>query len=292
MTEYSPASYPLVDLGGAGPVVSLAVANGFPPQTYRPLLDPLADRYRIVSLLPRALWGSSLPPESLTSWRQMADDLLAGLRRHNLTGVIAVGHSVGGVTSTLAAIAEPKRFRALVLLDPTFLPPVLLAAIRLLRVTRQSHRFPLAQASLRRRTKFANVEEAFEHWRAKPLFADWPTETIKLYAESMTRSANNGGSVELAWPPQWEAQVYRTVFTNWQKEIPKLRGLVPVLVIRGTETNTFTETAERIMRQLLPGATYASIEGHGHLFPQSAPDETRRVIESWLDSHVEGINHG
>lgn len=291
LTESLPTSYPLVDLGGAGPVVSLAIANGFPPQTYRPLLDPFTDRHRVVCLLPRALWGSSLPPESLTSWQQMADDLVAGLRQHHLTDVIAIGHSVGAVTSTLAAIAEPERFRALVLLDPSFLPPALLAVIRLLRATRQSHRFPLARASLRRRTKFANVEQAFEYWRVKPLFADWPAETIRLYAESMTRSSNNGGSVELAWPPQWESQVYQTIFTDWQREIPKLRSLLPVLVIRGTETNTFTGTAERIAKRLLPDATYASIEGHGHLFPQSAPVETRRIIESWLESHVEGTNH-
>jgi hypothetical protein len=28
---------------------------------------------------------------------------------------------------------------------------------------------------------------------------------------------------------------------------------------------------------------YAVVAGHGHLFPQSAPDETRTIIADWLD---------
>jgi pimeloyl-ACP methyl ester carboxylesterase len=216
----------------------------------------------------------------------MADDLLAGLRQHDLTDVIAVGHSLGGVTSTLAAITEPERFRALVLLDPTFLPPVFLTAIRLLRAAGQSHRFPLAKGALRRRARFASVEEAFDYWQTKPLLANWPSETIRLYSEGMTRPSNNGGGVTLAWPPRWEAQIYQTTFTDWQLEIPRLRGLMPVLVLQGTKTHTFTRTSLRIMKRLLPEATYASIEGHGHLFPQSAPNETRRIVESWLETQI------
>ena len=36
--------YPLTEFGGSGPLMVISLANGFPPQTYRPLLDPLTDR--------------------------------------------------------------------------------------------------------------------------------------------------------------------------------------------------------------------------------------------------------
>lgn len=83
------------------PTMHLAVANGFPPLTYTPLLGPLTDRYRVVSLPPRPLWSNPPSPETLTSWRVLADDLLAGMREYDLRDVIAVGHSFGSGNNRL-----------------------------------------------------------------------------------------------------------------------------------------------------------------------------------------------
>jgi pimeloyl-ACP methyl ester carboxylesterase len=281
LAQETPQPLPIYEFGGHGPAIHLAVANGFPPQTYKPLLDPLAGSYRAVTILPRALWPSPPPPETLTSWRQMADDILQGLRQHDLRDVIAIGHSMGGVASMLAAIAEPGRFRALILLDPTFLPPDVTRLIWLMRITGQGHRFPMAQGARKRRAKFASVDEAAAYWQPKPLFSDWPAETLRLYTESITKSSGNG-SIELAWQPAWEAQYYQTVFIDWRREVRKLRGLLPVLAIQGAQTDTFTDPSVRIMQRLVPDATYARIDSYRHLFPQSAPDQTRRIIEPWL----------
>ncbi len=275
--------YPILDLGGDGPPLHLAIANGFPPETYRPLLEPLAGRYRIVSLLPRPLWPAPPPPGEMRSWRTLVDDLLAGLREHNLTDVVAVGHSMGGVFSLLAALAEPERFRALVLLDPTILPPHLLAAIRVARALGLEARLPLVQGALKRRARFADVGEAFAYWHAKPLFRGWPEETVRLYARSMTRPAPSGG-VELAYPPEWEARIYQTIPTDLWREVRLLSGpaRLPVLVVRGAETNTFVAASARRFMRLVPGAACEVIEGHGHFFPHTAPGQTRRILEAWL----------
>lgn len=134
--------YPLIELGGDGSVLHLAVANGFPPQTYLPLLRPLMTRHRAVCLLPRALWPAEPVPETLHDWDSLAVDILAGLRQHNLTDVIAVGHSFGAVASILACLREPNRFRALVLLDPTILPEDALHAFEGLRSSGNVGEFP------------------------------------------------------------------------------------------------------------------------------------------------------
>lgn len=273
--------YPLVELGGNGLPIHLALANGFPPEVYRPLLEPFTARFRVLCLLPRPLWNPPPDPDGLTSWRQFAADLLEGLRAHNLTDVIAVGHSMGGVHSLLAALAEPQRFRALILLDPTILPPLTLAAIRLLRAVGMGQRFPLVQGALRRRAHFASAEEAFAYWRGKPLFRNWSDEVLRLYAEGLTHPAPDGG-VTLRWSPQWEARAYQTIFTEVWREVPRLRGVLPILVLRGAQTNTFVAASERRMRRLLPEATYVTLQGHGHLFPMSAPQEAQQVIAAWL----------
>jgi pimeloyl-ACP methyl ester carboxylesterase len=279
----TPTLLPIYDFGGHGPVIHLSVANGFPPQTYKPLLDPLTRGHRIISALPRALWSSPPPPESLRSWRQIADDILTSIREREISDLVAIGHSMGAVASTQAAIVEPGRFKALILLEPTFLPFQFVAYAGLMRALGQMRRFPLVKGALRRRSQFASVEEAYSYWRGKALFGDWRDDVLRLYAESITRPSPAGG-VELAWSRRWEAQYYRKVILLWQRQVAKLRGLLPVLAIQGSLTDTFQDVPVRAFHRLVPDATIARIEGHGHLFPHSAPDVTREIIEDWLDN--------
>lgn len=273
--------YPLYDFGGSGTIMTLMVANGFPPPTYRPMLDALTDRYHPVCVLPRALWPDPQSPDALTTWRQKTADLLAAMDEHGFDQVIGVGHSMGGVATALAAIAQPERFRALILLDPTFLPPPILERIAEAQQKNLMEHFPLSVGARKRRAHFESAEAAYEYWREKPLFKGWPDSSMRYYAESMTRPASDGG-VTLAWSPDWEATYYDTIITDSWDEVPKLRGLMPILVIRGMKTDTFFEESARKFRELVPDATMVDIPDHGHLFPQSAPDEARRIIEGWL----------
>jgi pimeloyl-ACP methyl ester carboxylesterase len=275
---------PLVDLGGDGPPLHIAIANGFPPQTYAPLLHPLTARFHVVCLPPRALWPDAAPPPQFEDWRRLAGDLLDGLRAYGLSNVIAIGHSFGGVASLLAALEEPARFRALGLLDPTILPPEVMQAMDDLVAAGTANDFPLAQGALRRRRRFDSAEAAYAYFRTRPLFANWPDATLRLYAEYGTRPSADGVGVELAWPPEWEAYYFTTLYTRTWEDAPRLRGLLPLLVVRGQNSDTFFEAAAQRLRGLLPDMTYAEIAGHGHLFPHTAPDETRRILTEWLDT--------
>lgn len=274
---------PFYEFGGDGPLINLAVANGFPPQTYHPLLDPLTGHCRIVCALPRPLWPDPPPPESVTGWPDLADDLLRALDARGLADVIAVGHSMGGIFSLIAAAKEPERFRALVLLDPTALPPYLLAGIRLLRGLGQQERLPLVRGARKRRAHFPDREAAFDYWRPKPLFRGWTDEALRFYVEGMTEPDPAGGW-RLAWSPDWEARVYATVVADPYRWARRLPASLPVLVVRGQQTDAFTAASERAFRRAAPGATYRTIAGHGHLFPHTAPDQARSFIESWLNT--------
>lgn len=277
--------YPLYDFGGQGPLVHVAVANGFPPQTYLPMLRPFLERYQVINLPPRALWATEPPPEEAGSWRMLADDLLAGIEQHDLRDIIAIGHSFGSIASLLAVIDAPERFRALILLDPTLLPP---AVMDLLIAARESGEdsWPggLAEGALRRRSRFESSEAAHAYYKEKPLFGDWPDETTRLYAESMTRPADDGDGVELSWTGAWESYYYRSFYPYTWRDIPKLRGLLPILTVRGGTTDTFMPEAATALCTALPEMTYAEVPGHGHLFPQSAPAETSRLLLDWLQT--------
>lgn len=275
---------PIYEFGGAGPILHVAVANGFPPQVYRPLVWPLTGQYLVVSLPPRALWPGEQPPAQPIPWKHsVGADLIQGLRDYDLRDVIAIGHSFGAVATLLAASAQPERFRAVILLDPTILPPTIMRLYWLNnQLTRlgMKGRNPLAERAAKRRDRFHSVEAAYEIFRTRKLFADWPEETVHLYAESLQPTPQ--GDYTLAWPRAWEAYYFRTLYTGTWGDLPRLRGKMPILVVRGETSDTFVASAAERVQQILPDAAYAEIKGHGHLFPQSAPHETRKVITDWL----------
>ena len=275
---------PIFEFGGAqdAPLIHVAVANGFPPQTYLPLVQSLTERYRVVSLPPRALWPEAQDPAQLRSWREVADDLLRGLRHYDLKEVIAIGHSFGGIASLLAAIEEPSRFRGLCLLDPTVMSPKASEQIAIVQQNGQMDAMPLVQGALRRRRQFASVEAAHEYFKSKPLFSTWPAETVRLYAESMMQAAADGEGMELTWSPEWEAQYYRHVFPYSWEVLPRTPDDLLILTLRGTNSDTLSSESVARMQAILPQMRYGEISG-GHLFPQTAPAATREAIMRWLD---------
>src|ERR1041384_7174599 len=219
-------AYPLFDLGGTGPLVHLAPANGFPPETYTSALEPLLPHHRVVSLPPRAMWSDAGPaPEQPGSWVTLAEDLLEGMRRHELPPVVAVGPSFGGGASLLAAVREPARFRGLALLDPTILPPAMMDELKEQRARGEMAFRPLVHGARKRRgrvsrtgggvrswgrraggagkrrDRFPSPGEAFDYWREKPLFSDWSDDAVSTYARAMLRASDDGGGLVLPWAP-------------------------------------------------------------------------------------------
>ena len=276
---------PLIELGGQSdsPIVHMAIANGFPPETYMPMLRPLMQTYRTVCLPPRALWGDEKPPTKYQDWWHVADDILDGLDTHNMQDIIAVGHSFGAIGSLLAVIKEPQRFKALILLDPTILMSNILDMIRQAWEQGIIDQMPLVQGAKRRRRVFDSIGDAFERFRGKRLFEQWSDETLKLYVEHGTQPLPDGTGIELSWSAEWEAFYFSTVQQTIWDDLPKLDGLVPTLILRGGATDTFVpESVERV-KQLVPSATYQDIAGHGHLFPQSAPQMSSNAIQGWLN---------
>ena len=275
--------YPLIEHGGRGPVIHWAPATGFPAETYRPIYEAFADRYRLVTMPPRALWpGIGAPPDAPGSWEEYAVDVDAGLTEHGVTNAILVGHSFGGVASMVAAVRNPGRYRALVMLDPTLLPEPVLVQFRAAKATgwQRPMPHPLARRARERRNEFATRDEAFAAWRGRKLFADWSDAALWRYVESGLRPA--GAGFELRWSPAWEAHDYESIYTEGWSEVARIPAGLPVLVINGGTSDTFGAESVARFKGLAPGAVMETVPGFGHLFPQAAPGETAERIGEWL----------
>lgn len=276
-------THPLIELGGQGPLIHLAPANGFPPASYLPALEPLLSDYRVISLPPRAMWpDAGTAPEAPGSWITLGDDLLAGIRVHDLPPLIAIGHSFGAIASLLAAVKERSRFRALALLDPTIFPPAAMDQIREQRGRGELFR-PLVQGARKRRDRFSSESEAFSYWRGKALFTDWSDDAVARYAAAMLRPTG-AGEFTLSWPGAWEAHYYESFYTDSWGDVARLDRSLPVLVVGGSESDTLLPEATALLRKQLPWATHMTVPGYGHLFPHSAPEQTGRILRGWIDS--------
>lgn len=276
-------SYPIIDLGGRGPVVHWATANGLPLSSYRPITASLTDRYRVVSLPLKGLWPNAGPPPSTPgSWVDLGFDLVAGLTFHGLKDVVAVGHSFGGVAALAAAVRYPGVFRGLVLLDPTILTDAMLDQFRLGKTTGwQAVPHPLAGSTRARRRDFESPEEALDFWRGRRMFVDWPEDVLRAYVEGMVVPRGEGGYT-LAWPPEWEAYYYESFHLDVWDDVARVGPGLPVLAVAGQESDTFRPETVRRFQARVPWATVATVPG-GHLFPQSAPAATAAIVGDWLD---------
>ena len=274
---------PLIELHG-GPMAGclhIMPANGFPPQTYLPMLRWLGG-YRCLSLPPRALWGDEQPPQDYRAWHADAADLLSGLERHGLSDVIAIGHSLGAVVSMLAVLAAPERFKALIMLDPVMLQQPLLDMMRAAWDLGAAEHNPLVAAALRRRHSFESREDAFQRFKDKRVFADWDEATLRLYVEHGLRKGKDGG-YELCWSRAWEAHYFATVYNGIWQDLPRLNEAAPTLMLRASYSETFPLESYVMAQALLPDADFREMSGQGHLFPQAAPEQCARLISQWLD---------
>ncbi|MEK6598303.1 MAG: alpha/beta hydrolase [Gemmatimonadota bacterium] len=272
---------PIQDLGGTGPPLLLTPANGFPPATYLPAFRPLQDRYRLLALPPRALWpGIGSPPEEPGSLRPLADDILRALDHHRIEPALAIGHSFGAVALLLAAALEPDRFMGLALLDVTVMTRTRMAQVATLSPPGLEGRTPLIRGALSRRQQFGSLEEAFDYWRDKPLFADWSDEALQCYTEAAL--APDGDGYSLRWSGAWEAWYYRSFHTTTWDAVDRLPRDLPLLVVRGGTSHTFSAEAAVELQKAAPNAQVVTLPNQGHLFPQAAPGLTLETVEPWL----------
>jgi len=245
-------------------------ANGYPPDCYRPLFD-LLDDYKITAMRQRPLWAGAEPKE-VDDWHPLTDDLFRFMDERKLDGIPAVGHSLGGIALLRAAIREPERFSQIILLDPVLFPPVFIGAMKIARTLNILDKIhPLIALAKQRRRVFKNREMILHGYRKKKVFRYFSDESLESYVNGITCQQDDG-SYKLCYSAEWEVRIYQTgVWRDMEiwRELPKLK--VPLLIIRGAETDTFLKSTEKKVNKKLPTAKISSIPKSTHLVPLEEP---------------------
>lgn len=282
---------PYDDFGGSGRVLHFSHPNAYTPRCFRRFLAPLTERYHVLAGHHRPLWYLSpgaphaSGPESLTNWDVIADDLLRFLDQQRLEGIIGVGHSLGAVVTMKAALREPERFRALVLIEPVFLPPAVLDAAR--ADPAAAARLPFVRAALNRRDRWPDRQAAFDRYREKPVFAKFSDEVLWDYVNEGTHEDPATGEYVLSYPREWEGAFYANPPLDVWEEIPQLS--IPTLAVRGAGSDTLFAEQWAAWQTLQPSAAFVEFGGDpplGHMLTLEAPEDVAAVVLHWLEDRA------
>lgn len=224
-------------------------------EAWQPVAAGLPERYRS-NCLDFATW----------TFEQRVDEIVAA----TAPGDALVGYSMGGRLALHAALREPAKLGALVLVGVS-------AGIEDRREREDRRRSDEALAEWMERH---SIEEVVERWERQPLFQTQPDEL---------RERQHPG--RLSHDPRLLAQLLRSAGQGALEPVwDRLEGLrCPVLLTAGEQDRRYA-TAARRMAAEIPHARVRPIADAGHAPQLEQPVATRELLVEFLDEHlVDGV---
>jgi len=259
------------------PLIVFAHANGFNANTYRALLTPLAEEFRVVAFDMRGHGMTDLPTDRrlASGWRIYRDDLLKVIEHFAKSKLLLAGHSLGASASLMAAAERPANVRGAVLVEPV-LPPLGLAlrAVVARLVGREEKMLPRVGPARRRRAVFESREQAVAAFRGRGAFKTWPDETVADYIAGGTEPAPGG--YRLSCAPEWEAQNFAVFPSGLAALAARLR--VPLTVLQAAQKSSAPKSEMERIRAVNCEARIVRVEGTTHFLPMERPDVVREEI--------------
>ncbi|MFT3975566.1 MAG: alpha/beta hydrolase [Sphingomonas bacterium] len=265
----------VLDFGPPGRPVDLVFshANGFNARTYRTILSPLAQGFRLLAIDLRGHGASTLPadPARHPGWHCFRDDLLALLAAETSGPVVLAGHSMGATTSLLAAATAAERVKALALFDPVIFDGA--------QVIDRSGNNSLASGAERRRAVFPDKASVVTGYTGKGAFRTWRPEQLADYVEAGF-TATPEGEVVLACAPAWEASNFRTHGYDPFGALATLQR--PTRILRAEHGSTCRIEEHLPMLDGNPNIRHEVLPGTSHFLPMERPDLVREVLAGFL----------
>jgi pimeloyl-ACP methyl ester carboxylesterase len=264
----------------ANPDIVFVHATGFNARTYRTLLAPLGDRFRVLAIDVRGHGRTSLPAHTFgyTSWRRHRDDLIALLEQYTSQPVTLAGHSMGATVSLLAAGRRGDLVAGLALIDPVIMAASGYALAELpLGPLLMRQISPIARSAARRRSQFPDRESARRAFTDRGVFKNFPEAVIADYvADGLTEDERGG--FRLSCRPAYEAATFAAQRHDPWSAVHRLT--CPLVLLRAENFSTTSPAAMHRIAALKPDARVATVEGASHMVPMERPDRVRAAIEA------------
>jgi pimeloyl-ACP methyl ester carboxylesterase len=245
---------------------------------YQDLLAPLRDRFRIIAFDARGHGLTDLPADPAhipVDGLPYRTDLIALVEALGAGPALLAGHSFGATVAFEAAVANPGLARAVLLLDPAFIPFAHASGYSQGRAAGQHPPNIMADKAAKRRPHFASLADARAAWTGRGVFADWPESALEAYLEGGLR--HDPAGVHLACRPAWEATSFRGVSTTLEASVRACS--LPFILLAGGEGSTVSAEDFATIRALHPDAPAERFPDTGHFFPVTHAERVR----PWFD---------
>ncbi|MGE5451807.1 MAG: alpha/beta fold hydrolase [Acidobacteriota bacterium] len=264
------------------PLIHFLHGNGFCGRAYEPMLRHLAADFD--------LWlsdiqghGDSDHGERFLGWNRNADLALQAFQAQGsmFRGVpqFAVGHSFGGVLTSLLLAERGQPFERAVLLDPVLFSPAMLLGISMVGLAGMSKLTPLAKAASKRRRHWPDREAAFEALRGRGTYKGWTESALRAFVDHALRMDEIKGGVTLKCSPSREADIFSSAPDRLWSSVGRIR--VPTLILHGEDSMPFVAPSAMQAASVNDAIQAQQVAG-GHCFMQQDPAAAAQRVRSFL----------
>lgn len=244
-------------VGNKGPWVILVHSLATCRALWRPQVEALAGRFRILSLDLRG-HGESSAPRGAYSFEQLAADVIGLMDALRIDRARYVGLSIGGMVGEFLGLLAPRRFERLVLAGVTSQIAPAGAALWDERI-----------ATVEDKGMEVMVAPTLERWFTPPFRAAQPE--LMAWVGEMIRSTPVAGYVGCG-------RALQTLdITARLSEIQ-----LPTLVLAGGEDTGTPVAASRLVAESIPGARFEIIPAASHLACLEQPEAFNRLLQEFL----------
>jgi pimeloyl-ACP methyl ester carboxylesterase len=243
---------------GDGPPLLLIHGLGYARWGWEPVVDRLAERFRVLLFDNRGIGESEVPPGPYTA-AVMAEDAAQVLDEAGVDRAHVVGTSLGGMVAQELALAHPERVDRLVLACTT---------------PGGGGAFPLPQRTLALIAEAPSLapEVALRRFVENALAGGAPEELVgRIYAHRLASPPDPAG---------WQAQAAAGVGFDALDRIGEIRA--PTLILHGTDDGVVDSRNAALLAERIPDARVRLFEGRGHLFFWEDPDGFVEAVEEFL----------
>lgn len=245
------------ELRGTGEPLLLMQGLGYGRWGWEPLLEPLADDFRVLFYDNRGIGDSDVPEGPYTA-RQLAEDAVAVLDSAGVEHATVVGTSLGGMAAQELALGFAERVDRLVLACTT--PGGV-----------NAHPMPQQTVDLMLQAPTLAPEVALRRFVENAL-APGASEALveRIYALRLANPFD---------PKGWQAQAAAGVGFDALERIPEIEA--PTLVVTGTEDVVVDPRNSDLLSERIPNARLERVPG-GHLFFWEDPTRFVTLVKEFV----------
>jgi pimeloyl-ACP methyl ester carboxylesterase len=274
-----------LDWGGTGMQTHFLHGNGFCAGTYTPFIANIMGGLHIFASDVRGHGDSiNLNQLPIRNWHVFVEDLKTVIERVMTPPILGIGHSLGAVTTFMAAAKYPHLFSGIILIDPVILPKKLLWLMAGMKLLGRTGNIPQAKAARRRRRNFQGKKEALKLFAAgRGIFKNWSKEFIDAYLKCGLLEKDSKTAV-LKCDPELEAQIFESIPLDVWKYAKKIS--CPALLIRGEHSDTISENSARRLSRLITDYELKTVPKAGHFIPMEKPEACARHIADFVQRKI------